>query len=244
MLWRRAAGRTRSIKLHSHSLQVGGSWAQHIAAIRDAHSEDTNLIRFDNTFYRYARPGPPIEIGVVTRDGTAEARLIVDPTTFYMTPLTGQRVENYEPDLVDKTLSDESIDNAIHGIAKNSATQTVRSLLIFAVAESIRFDQLATEINTCFLADAGQLITSRLRNPDGSIAKGMKIGAWLRMVRCWGQASKAALAGVPPALRDDLERRRRRGAISERLDATGDAELDQCLHRMKLINRSTSIRNR
>lgn len=230
--------------MHQHSLKVGAGWAQQITAIRDAHSEDTNLIRFDNTFYRYARSGPPIEIGVVTRDGSAQARLKVDPATFYMSPLTGPPVENYAPDLASKVLSDESIDHAIRGIAGKNAGETASSLLIFAVAESIRFDQLAAEIDACFRADAGQLITTRLRNPDGTITKGMTIGDWLRMVRCWGQASKAALAALSPALGSDLENRRRRGDVYARVAATGDAELDNCLRSMRLINRSISMRAR
>lgn len=37
------------------TLQVGPNWASQISAIRNKVTEDTNLIRFDNTFYRVCR---------------------------------------------------------------------------------------------------------------------------------------------------------------------------------------------
>ncbi len=39
-------------------LRIAEDWASQMSRIRDAHTDDTHLIRFDNTYYRLCRPGP------------------------------------------------------------------------------------------------------------------------------------------------------------------------------------------
>lgn len=230
--------------MHSHKLQVGGQWASQIAEIRDEHSVDTNLIRYDNTFYRYGRAGPEIELCVVTSDAKAETRFKVDPGTFYMVPVNGRHAgfQNYSFELGAAVLSDASLDSAVQSMSKDVASFTAVSLLVFAVAESIRFDHLATEINSCLLKDSGKLLGDRLVDDKGNKIKGMRIEEWSRRVHGWGQASRLALAGLDPGLREDMQASRRHADRYQRLSAA--SELDDCLRRMKVISRSTSTRDR
>ncbi len=230
--------------MHSHKLEIGGDWASQIAEIRDEHSVDTNLIRFDNTFYRYGRAGPDIEVCVVTSDAKAEVRFKVDPGTFYMAPVKGRHTgfKNYSFELGSAVLSDASLDGAVQAMAKDTASFTAASMLVFAVAESIRFDHLATDINSCFLKDSGKLLGERLVDDKGEKIKGMRLDEWSRTVHGWGQASKAALSGLDPSLRGDIDASLRHTDRYQRVIAVG--ELDACLRRMKVINRSTSQRDR
>jgi hypothetical protein len=225
--------------MHEFPLQVGGDWAKQIEVIRDKCSTDTNLIRFDNTFYRYAGdPGKEdIEISVRTRKGDTAISMVVDTSNIYMYPTKGAFFLNYEVDLSGLVLSDESLDSAIQSMdSKNGGSAADRSLLVFAVAESIRFDQLATDINSCFLADAGVLKTERRKDGSGLQAKGMQIGHWDRIIHKWRNASEAALAGVEASLRREVEARRPLdGSRYQRVQSTGNALLDEALRKLKLI---------
>ena len=45
-------------------LRIAEDWSSRIRDIRDANTDDTNLIRFDNAHYRLCRPGPSTFMGL------------------------------------------------------------------------------------------------------------------------------------------------------------------------------------
>ena len=53
-----------------HELVIRPDWAQQIGQLRERLTEDTNIIRWGNSFYRCCRNGAPVTLRVATPDGS------------------------------------------------------------------------------------------------------------------------------------------------------------------------------
>jgi hypothetical protein len=62
-------------------LRVGRTWDTQIAAIRDAVTEDTNLIRYDNTFYRICSTALPPAFTISVLPSTGGVPLVLNMRT-------------------------------------------------------------------------------------------------------------------------------------------------------------------
>lgn len=189
-----------------HTLQVGPDWARQIAAIRDAHTDDTNLVRFGNNFYRICRAdGHRFEVGVIPSKGTAAdvLRLTLDSRDLYVDTIGGHAMGRYPSTFDLKQPGAANLDDALHSLIKGSAAPDkafmVRSLVVFCVAESIRNDHLATELQLAFAASRGQIL---------GVATALNLQAWWAIEHQWGQACEAIFASLSPAMLDILRRGR------------------------------------
>ena len=223
-----------------HSLQVGPDWAAQIAVIRDAHTDDSNVIRFDNSFYRCCRAAaPPFELQVRAGEGGAGVSLKVDPRDFYMKPIGGKPMERYASTIGDAVLNADLLDHAITRMAAGTDDGEkgflLRSLLVFAIAESIRFDHFATAVDQTLRAARTQI---------KGVGHELPLGRWSRTIHLWGQASEAVLAALTPAMRGVVQRPR--ASLSgadrtrhERVDlAAARGDLRECARSMKVLKRT------
>ena len=199
-----------------HALQIGPQWASQIAAIRDAHTEDSNLIRFDNGFYRCCRAsGAPFTVALspAAGMGSAELHLVVDPVTFYVASIGGTPMGRYASTLLGVPLNAARLSSAVGDLAGGRSSGgdafLQRSQLVFAVAESIRFDLLATALEQSMRA-----MTMQIKGVNSDL----NTRQWWDFVHDWGQACDAihgalsgdmrAVVGRPRAQLTDDERRR------------------------------------
>ena len=82
-------------------LRVGRTWDTQIAAIRNAVTEDTNLIRYDNTFYRICSNALPPSFTVSVLPSTVSPPLVLNMRTrdLYVELIGGHPFENYSHNL-------------------------------------------------------------------------------------------------------------------------------------------------
>lgn len=191
-------------------LQVGPDWARQIAAIRDAHTDDTNLVRFGNNFYRVCRSdGHRFDVGVMPSNGMPSdaLRLTLDSRDLYVNTIGGHAMGRYPSTFDLKQPGAGNLDDALHTLIKGSVASEkafmMRSLVVFCVAESIRNDHLATDLQLAFSASRGQIL---------GVATALDLQAWRAIAHQWGQACEAIFASLSPAMLDIL--RRGRGALT------------------------------
>ena len=151
-------------------LRVGRTWDTQIAAIRNAVTEDTNLIRYDNTFYRICSNALPPSFTVSVLPSTVSPPLVLNMRTrdLYVELIGGHPFENYSHNLdrmpfeatatSGEDASAASLDSAIRGLLRIQGGDKrmlrpedrflAQSLVVFCVAESLRFDRIATELGS------------------------------------------------------------------------------------------------
>lgn len=172
-----------------HQLTVGPNWASQISKIREAHSDDTNLIRFDNTFYRICRNSSDLfAILLYAGDdlGSSPLQIQVREKDFYIIELAGISMGRYASTFNFGTTSAGILNSAIHDLIGNKANGerafSLRSLIVFCVAESIRNDQFATELDQTIRAEKMYI---------GGVKKELKIAPWWDLSHQWGKTSNA-----------------------------------------------------
>ncbi len=174
-------------------------WEAQVDAVRDARTDPTPLIRFDNTFYRICR-----DLG----DETFQLRLtcsltshVVDLTMryrdLYVTHINHRAFETYAMTFKDMDFSPMAVDSALQGLSGSTGKRLfeMQSVLVFCVAESLRNDQIATKIGQAIRAS-----TQALRGVDQHI----KVGTMAAEFNAWGKTSEAIFRALLPATRDEL----------------------------------------
>ena len=189
--------RTLDESLIMFSLRIDPTWAQQIAQIRNANSDDSNLIRFDNSFYRVCRAAASaFQIRLSPSNGQARDALSlqVSGQDFYITSIDGQPMGRYASTIDSLEPSEKSLDAAVFGVktANGDKLFLLRSLIVFCVAESIRSDQIATRIGQMIAAARGQLL---------GVSPQLNIKELLPQVRDWGQACDAVWVALSPEAR-------------------------------------------
>jgi hypothetical protein len=206
-------------------LRVGPDWATQIKTLRDAVTEDTNLIRFDNGFYRICRPGPDFVVRLQPGTGGAGIELVMQSRDLYVTRIDGKPFERYASTLDGQTRDYGGLSGAVSALpgARGTELFELQSLLVFCVGESLRSDEVAIAIEQAMRASVGGLRGVSPRLPMTRL---------LRIARSWGQGSDAIFAAMSPEARalvlqpraSMTESQRR---FSERIDLS---RIDPALH--------------
>jgi hypothetical protein len=220
-----------------HKLHLNAAWLSDITALRDAVTEDTHLIRFDNGFYRVCQPGPDFSVEVFPGLGRVDESVQIKfrRDNLYATEVAGHKVGRY-PSTLDLLLRDaRGLDDALHQLARPGEVknrETLALLLVFCVAESLRFDRIATQVDQVIKSTAGRLLGTPTQ---------LDIGPLYTLFKNWERASAAVLRGTsaqgrqivarPRALLTAEERRH-----SERVQLLpGDLALSDTVRALKVI---------
>jgi hypothetical protein len=180
-----------------HPLRIDSTWHTCIAAIRDANTEDTNIIRFDNAFYRACRAGGgQFAIALSPNDGGAAdvLTLTLGAQDLYVAQVGGYPFDRYASTLDRIQIDAGTLNNAVREVKTATGTRLfeLRSMLVFCVAESIRSDLISGKIAQTIRASMGTLLGASPRIP---------IGQMLPQARAWGQSSDAVWAALTPQVR-------------------------------------------
>ncbi|SDW63065.1 hypothetical protein [Nitrosomonas communis] len=186
------------------TLRVSPDWATQIAAIRNEVSEDTNLIRFDNNFYRICRDDPGSFFVKVLpfngqRDKGIELRFLLN--NFYITHVGSRPFERYASNIDLSLPSAHTLDNFIYDLSSNQKIRSfeIQSLIVFCVAESLRYDYIATTV--------GHMISATLTNLKG-VPGYLTMSKLFPLVHAWGQTSDAILSSLSPQAKSIVLRSR------------------------------------
>jgi hypothetical protein len=195
-------------------LRIAEDWFSRIRVIRDANTDDTNLIRFDNTFYRLCRPGPEtFSVNVVPGTGRVGEgiTLTIRVCDLYVTHI-GTRLFGRYASTIDRLAPQAlTLDQAVHELptARGDRLFELQSLLVFCVAESLRNDLIATAVGQMIGATMGGPI---LRGP----AVHLPIRDYLPVARAWGQTSDALFQALSPQAQGIVLRPRSGLSLAER----------------------------
>ena len=187
-------------------LRIAEDWPSQIGRIRDAHTDETHLIRFDNTFYRRCRPGlETFRVKVTPGTGRVDdgIELTIQVRDLYVTHIGTHLFGRYASTLDRLEPQALTLDRAVHELpaAQGDRRFELQSLLVFCVAESLRNDLIATAV--------GQMIGATLGNPilRGPAAH-LPIRDYLPVARAWGQTSDALFQALSPQAREIVLRPR------------------------------------
>jgi hypothetical protein len=183
-------------------LSINSDWQKQIADIRNATTDDTNLIRFDNSFYRVCRAAvAEITVTLKTTTNSAmsgrppvELPMVIGTRDFYVSHIGGQPFDRYASTIDQLRPSAGSLENALYEVrtATGDRLFQLRTLLVFCVAESIRSDMIATRV--------GQMIAASTDNLRG-VSRQLNVSDYLPQIRNWGRASDAVWAALSPEAR-------------------------------------------
>jgi hypothetical protein len=195
-------------------LRIAENWSFRIGGIRDATTDETHLIRFDNTFYRLCRPGPEtFSVNVVPGTGRVDEgiTLTIRVRDLYVTHV-GNRLFGRYASTIDRLMPQAlTLDQAVHELptAQGDRRFELQSMLVFCVAESLRNDRIATAV--------GQMISATMGNP---ILQGpaihLPIRDYLPVARTWGQTSDAIFQTLSPQAQGIVLRPRSGLSLEER----------------------------
>lgn len=195
-------------------LRIAEDWATRIAALRDEQTDDTNLIRFDNTHYRLCRPGPGtfmVKVLPVAGSLSAGIDLTVQTRDLYVTRIGNRLFERYASTLDLYAPQALALSQAVHEVASATGDRLFewQSLIVFCVAESLRNDHIATAV--------GQTIAATLGNPPlQGVPTALSIGEWLPAARTWGQASDAIFRALSAPAQEIVRKPRPALSLTER----------------------------
>ena len=180
-----------------YPLSIDSTWHTRIAAIRDANSDDTNIIRFDNAFYRVCRPGnAPFTVQLSPYGGNSSdvLALTIGSQDFYVAQIGGRAFGRYASTIDQVDIDAGALNNAVREVKSATGTRLfeLQSMLVFCVAESIRSDSIATQIAQTIRASTGTLLGASPR---------IAIRQMLPQARAWGQSSDAVWAALSPEVR-------------------------------------------
>ncbi len=178
-----------------HELVIRPDWAQQIAQLRQSLTEDTNIVRWGNGHYRCCRSGAPVALRLVVPDRSATLTMQLRPADLYITHLgAATEMGRYGSLTGELSVNAQKFEHAVHslsaGTVQGDTAFGLRSLVVFCVAEALRFDSLAHDIGFA------------LRTVDvAGGAKPLSLGRWWPTVHAWGQACDAVWAGLNADMR-------------------------------------------
>jgi hypothetical protein len=178
-----------------HELVIRPDWAQQIGQLRERLTEDTHIIRWGNNFYRCCRNDPTVTLCLLTSDRSVGLSLQLRPSDLYITRVgSAAEMARYGSLTGELSVSAPKIDHAVHSLASGTVHGDeafgLRSLVVFCVAEALRFDSLAHDVG----------FAMRTVNVAGG-ANAMSLERWWPIVHAWGQACDAVWAGLDVELR-------------------------------------------
>lgn len=181
-------------------LHVDQRWSSEISAMRQALTEETGLIRFDNSSYRICRPAPPVTIEVFPGHGRVDQGLVLemDPTSLYVSKVAGRKVERYPSTLDLVTRDSGGLDAAlvnIPGMTNVKKRFPLEMLVVFCVAESLRFDTIAQRVDEVIKYGNGRLVAPGDEEARKKALQ-LEIGPLLPLFKNWEDASEAVFRGV------------------------------------------------
>lgn len=178
-----------------HELVIRPDWAQQIGQLRERLTEDTHIVRWGNNFYRCCRSGTPTALSVATPDWSVALPLQLRPNDLYITQVgSATEMGRYGSLTGQLSVSASKFEHAVRSLARGTVHGDeafgLRSLVVFCVAEALRFDSLAHEVGFA------------LRTTDvAGGARALPLGRWWPTVHAWGQACDAIWAGLDAELR-------------------------------------------
>lgn len=184
------------------TLRASPDWAEQVRKIRDAVTEDSNLIRFDNGFYRVCRVGDgTFQIRLLPAHGNEGVELQLRESDLYVTRIAGQPFVRYASTLNERQLQGTTLDAALTRLrgAVGDARFEAQSLIVLCVAESLRNDQLATRIGQLARTVHGGLIGAPARLPVRDL---------LDEAHVWGRTSEAIFKAISSTARGIALKRR------------------------------------
>jgi hypothetical protein len=216
------------------TLQISPGWSSQIAAIRDRHTEDTNLIRVGNTFYRMCSGNASHFHVQLQAAGSPALQLALDARDFRVLSIDGHAPDPHAGGSPEAPPG-ISLGEAVHSLACEAPppeqARPMRTLVAFCVAESIRSDHLAAALEHSLCMPA----------PAQAGAGGLTLREWWTLAPRWGAASDAIYAILSPQARRILEQPRSRltpqqGHYSEYVDAARlPAHLQRCAQVTKVL---------
>ena len=178
-----------------HDLVIRPDCAQQIGRLREQLTEDTNIIRWGNGFYRRCRQGVQVDLSVIEPGNGVRLNLKMRPSDLYITQIgMDTQMGRYGSLTGGLAVSAPKLENAVRslvaGTVHGDQAFGLRSLVVFCVAEALRFDSLAHEIGFA------------LRTMDvAGGANAMPLDRWWPIVHAWGQACDAVWTGLDAELR-------------------------------------------
>ena len=207
-----------------HELVIRPDWAQQIGQLRERLTEDTNIIRWGNNFYRCCRNDAPVTLRLMTPGSSVALPLQMRPRDLYITQVgLASDMGRYGSLTGELSVSGPKLDHAVRSLARGSVHGDeafgLRSLVVFCVAEALRFDSLAHDVE----------FAMRTQDVAGG-AKEKPLKDWWPVVHAWGQACDAVWVGLeaelrrasllPAAARQGPDRTRSGRASYERMNGT------------------------
>ena len=199
----------------SFDLQFGATWSDQLETIRSKVTEDSGLVRADGVPYRVCRADPAtFEVRLMPAYPVSSGEAIV--LEFGIGDLYCRnvgphgKVERYPSGIQDthdfhgqpKTPRNVALlDGYIRDVPKNHDIEdrfAKQMLLVMVVAESLRFERMATDVLN--IARAGSLVEG-----DDKPTLALNLGAWKQYYDYWGDASLAIWDKAPAALRTPFE---------------------------------------
>jgi hypothetical protein len=176
-------------------LVIRPDWAEQIGQLRQRLTEDTHIIRWGNNFYRCCRTGPQVALRVAVADRSVALPLQLRPSDLYITQVGLTReMGRYGSLTGELSVSAPKLEHAVRSLASDTVHGDeafgLRSLVVFCVAEALRFDSLAHDIGFAL----------HTMNVAGG-AKPLPLGRWWPTVHAWGQACDAVWTGLDAELR-------------------------------------------
>lgn len=220
-----------------YTLRVSHDWALRVQAIRDAVTEDTNLIRFDNGFYRVCRgDAGGFQLQLLPREGARGIVLDMRYRDLYVTRINGRPFETYAQTLDRLRVQPMALDSALLSLpdATGSTLFELQSLIVLCVAESLRNDHMATTIGQVIRTSTTGLVGAPTRLPMAEL---------LDEAHLWGQTSEALFKAMSAAAREIVLKPRAQlkplqRHFSERIDLSSvEARLQPLARTVKVLKR-------
>lgn len=213
------------------TLRFGPRFRTQIASIRNAITEDTNLIKWGNQFYRVCQASGEerAELTLLPREGGYDRSVIcrLRLRDLYVTKVGAAKFERYASTLSswrpEVSILDSAVDTARLG--HGPKLFELRSLLVFCVAESLRSDHVATEIDLTIQAATTGVVGRGVYLPIAQL--------WAHTHQ-WGQASDAVFRVLSPEARAIALKRRAELSAEERQfsERVRDDRIDPDLRRV------------
>ena len=171
------------------TLRIGSTWESEIATIRDAITDDTNLIRFDNACYRMCRSDAgsfAVKLAPVAAPSEFAIRLSVQTRDLYVSEIAGHRFDRYASTLDLLTPQALGLNSALLELPNATGKRLfeLQSLIVLCVAESLRSDHVATAVGQTIRATTTGLLGAPTRLPTFEL---------LRTARAWGGQTSDAI---------------------------------------------------
>ena len=181
-----------------HKLDLNQLWLAEIAAIRDSVTEESGLIRADGVRYRICRPGPAFTVELFPSFSRADEgiELVFDPQDLYCHRVGGHASGRYPSTLDMVTRNVHGIDAAIRGVpGMNDVRERFepQMLLVFCVAESLRFDRIAVVMDQIIRAGTGR--------GEQHHSPALETGPLYALFKNWGSVSAAMWRAVSAQVR-------------------------------------------